>query len=45
MPGADIQSPAKAPAAGKKEQAQADAITAAQGTGWEELLTPRAPLQ
>lgn len=37
--------PTKAPAVGKKEQAQADAITAARGTGWDELLTPRAPLQ
>ena len=25
---------------GKKEQAQADAVTAAQGTGWDELIGP-----
>jgi hypothetical protein len=35
----------KAPAKGKKEQAQDDAVTAAKGTGWDELLAPRAPLQ
>lgn len=35
----------KASAKGKKEQAQEDAVTAANGTGWDELLSPRAPLQ
>ena len=30
---------------GKKEQAQADAVTAHTGTGWEEVLGPSAPLQ
>jgi len=30
---------------GKKEQAQADAVTAGRGTGWDDLLTPKAPLQ
>ncbi len=44
-PGTDTPAPAKAPAVGKKEQAQADAVTAARGTGWDELLSPTAPLQ
>lgn len=35
----------KAPAKGKKEQAQDDAVTAQKGTGWDELLSPRAPIQ
>lgn len=40
--------PAPAPAArvmGKKEQAKADATTAAVGTGWDELLPRVTPLQ
>lgn len=46
-----IDKTARAPAAkkfapiGKKEQAQADAVTAASGTEWDGLLTPSAPLQ
>lgn len=35
----------KAAPLGKKEQAQADAATAQQGTEWERLLQPTAPLQ
>ena len=30
---------------GKKQQAQADAVTAHTGTEWEDLLKPGAPLQ
>jgi hypothetical protein len=30
---------------GKKAQADADAVTAARGTGWDDLLSTRAPLQ
>lgn len=30
---------------GKKEQAQTDAVSAANGTDWDGLLTPQAPLQ
>lgn len=49
VPEGDAQ-PAEKPAAkrvGKKEQAQIDATTAAQGTGWEDLLGRggRPPLQ
>lgn len=46
---APAQTPAKparkAPPPGKKEQAQADALTAANGTDWDGLLTPGTPLQ
>lgn len=43
--GAGAQPP-KAPKLGKKEQAQAEAVTAARGTSWDEIL-PKAgqPLQ
>jgi hypothetical protein len=33
-----IQEPEAKPALGKKDQAQADAVTAANGTGWDMLL-------
>ena len=32
----------KTPVIGKKAQAQADAVTAGRGTGWDDLLTPTA---
>lgn len=35
----------KAKPAGKKEQEQADAVTAHQGTDWEDILKPDSPLQ
>ena len=44
-PGVDVTTPTKTPLVGKKEQAQIDAIGAAKGTDWDQLLTPRAPLQ
>lgn len=37
--------PAAALVVGKKEQAQLDAVTAQVGTGWEDLLDPKAPVQ
>ncbi len=43
-PQPDAASP-KAEPLGKKAQAQADAVTAARGTDWDNLLAPAGPVQ
>lgn len=44
-PPAEMPAERQAKPAGKKEQRQADAVTAQVGTGWEDLLKPNATPQ
>jgi hypothetical protein len=44
-PPAELPSASSAQPEGKKAQQHAEAVAAATGTEWEQLLTPRAPVQ